>query len=306
MAIDYGDNPDTDEPVERRLTPQDRSLAEAVGKLVALVIERERLLREREEARASELALRQANERLDTFILLASHELRTPLTTIMANAQIAQRRAAACRRGSQTARLWQRGGGGEAGPFVRADTGGGRATEPAGRGSARRFAHSRRQTGAAPESLDLAALVTDVVEEQRLAHPERAITLRLPADPVVVSADGERIRQVVANYLTNALKYAPAAQPIEISLSRKAGAARVQVRDRGPGIAAEEQERIWERFYRVPGVGHQSGSRIGLGLGLYICRQIVERHGGMVGVESDAGAWIHLLLHAARHRLSAS
>jgi signal transduction histidine kinase len=289
MAIDYGDNPDTDEPVERRLTPQDRALAAAVGKLVTLVIERERLLREREEARASELAMRQANERLDTFISLASHELRTPLTTIMANAQIAQRRA---QRVAEEARTRGYGNAADVEKLAHLLERTQMAADRQNRLVGDLLDVSRIHGGKLelrPERVDLVSLIADVMEEQQLAHPERAITPRLPSSQVVVSADGERIRQVVANYLTNALKYAPAAQPIEVTLSYEAGAARVQVRDRGPGVAREEQERIWERFYRVPGVEHQSGSGIGLGLGLYICRQIVERHGGMVGVESELG-----------------
>ena len=65
--------------------------------------------------------------------------------------------------------------------------------------------------------------------------------------------------------------------------------ARVSVRDRGPGIPRGEQERIWERFYRVRGVRARSGQGTGLGLGLHISKTIVERHGGLVGVESAVG-----------------
>lgn len=73
------------------------------------------------------------------------------------------------------------------------------------------------------------------------------------------------------------------------------------MRDEGPGIPAAEQERIWERFYRVEGNGHRSSSSVGLGLGLYISRSIVERHHGQVGVESrpDAGATFWLTLPLA-------
>lgn len=72
------------------------------------------------------------------------------------------------------------------------------------------------------------------------------------------------------------------------------------VRDEGPGLPPGEQERIWDRFYRVAGIEHRHGSSMGLGLGLYISRTIVERHGGQVGVESvpDEGAtfWFTLPL----------
>ena len=114
--------------------------------------------------------------------------------------------------------------------------------------------------------------------------------LRLPEQAVVVKADGDRIGQVVTNYLTNALKYAPAARPIEISLRQESDQARVQVQDQGPGLPPEEQERIWQRFYRVPGTEAQEGTGISLGMGLSICRSLITQHGGQTGVESAPGA----------------
>ena len=67
-------------------------------------------------------------------------------------------------------------------------------------------------------------------------------------------------------------------------------AAHVDVRDYGPGLSPEEQERIWERFHRAPGVEVRSGSGVGLGLGLYISKTIIEAHQGQVGVQSTSGA----------------
>ncbi len=64
----------------------------------------------------------------------------------------------------------------------------------------------------------------------------------------------------------------------------------MRVRDHGPGLLADEQARIWERFHRAPGIVLQSGSGVGLGLGLYIAKTIVEGHGGVVGVESAPAA----------------
>jgi signal transduction histidine kinase len=93
----------------------------------------------------------------------------------------------------------------------------------------------------------------------------------------------------VTNYLTNALKYSPAKQPVVVGLDVASNEARVWVRDQGPGLPPEEQVRIWERFHRVKGIKVQSGTGVGLGLGLYICRIIIERHQGQVGVESAPG-----------------
>src|SRR5262249_58734731 len=115
------------------------------------------------------------------------------------------------------------------------------------------------------EPVDIAALAWHVVEDQQ-AISSREIRLHLSAsqlDPVV--ADADRIEQVLTNFLTNALKYSPAEQPVEVGLDREEQV-RVWVRDGGPGIPKEEQGQIWERFHRVPGIQLQSGSGIGLGL----------------------------------------
>jgi signal transduction histidine kinase len=114
--------------------------------------------------------------------------------------------------------------------------------------------------------------------------------LDLPIEQEVsVFADVGRLVQVVTNYLTNALKYSPADQPIEVRLSIAEQFAQVSVRDEGPGLSLAEQERIWERFYRVPGIEVQSGTGIGLGVGLYLCRTIIEQHDGQVGARSTPG-----------------
>jgi signal transduction histidine kinase len=94
---------------------------------------------------------------------------------------------------------------------------------------------------------------------------------------------------VVDHYLDNALKYSAEDRPVVAGVEVVGAAARVWVRDMGPGVPPAEQERIWDRFYRPEGVEHRSGSSVGLGLGLYISRTIVERHGGRVGVEDAPG-----------------
>jgi signal transduction histidine kinase len=85
-------------------------------------------------------------------------------------------------------------------------------------------------------------------------------------------------------------KYSAEDQPVSVGLDVAGTQARVWVRDEGPGVAPEERERIWERFYRAERVEHRSGSSVGLGLGLHISRTIISQHGGEVGVESGAGA----------------
>jgi signal transduction histidine kinase len=141
-----------------------------------------------------------------------------------------------------------------------------------------------------PESAHLATIVREVVETQRQAAPDRTICLQYPPDlPVPVYADTGRIEQVVTNYLTNALKYSAEDRPVEVGVRVEQEQARVWVRDQGPGLPPDEQERIWERFHRAKGIKVQSGSGVGLGMGLHICRTIMEQQGGQVGVESTPG-----------------
>jgi PAS domain S-box-containing protein len=287
LTADYGSEPHV-------YSPQEQALARGVTQLIALIIERERLIAERAQAEARALALRAATEQMDQFLSVASHELRTPLTSMKLNVQIAAKRAR---------RLLTRVHAAASQPVERAapDVEALAAALQRAEGAIGRQERlvsdlldvSRIQSGSleyrvAP--LDVAALAREAVEEQVAAYPERAITLRVPEVPVIVEGDGDRIRQVLANYLTNALRYAPAEQLIAVRVAAEEGAGlvRVSVRDQGPGVAASEQARVWERFHQSPGVS-SNGSGVGLGLGLFISREIVARHGGQVGIVSDIG-----------------
>jgi len=122
------------------------------------------------------------------------------------------------------------------------------------------------------------------------------LALDLPADLPAVSADSRRIAQVLGNLLTNALRHTPAGGCVTLSAVADAGAVRVTVADTGSGIPPEDLPYIFERFWR----GDRSRSRAGggSGLGLAIARQLVEMHGGEIGVESrmgeGAGFWFTL------------
>jgi PAS domain S-box-containing protein len=136
---------------------------------------------------------------------------------------------------------------------------------------------------------NLVTIVQETVANQQQAARTRQIELVLPPDEVVpVIADAGRIGQVLTNYLTNGLKYAPVDQAVVVHLEVAASSARVSVRDLGPGLTLEQQHWVWERFYQVAAPGHQ-GPDGGLGLGLAIARAIVEQHHGQVGVESAPG-----------------
>ncbi len=283
MSLDYGGE-------EHEYSEQELALAGAVAKLEGLVFERERLLHERAAAQANELALREANRQMDTFLSMASHELKTPLTTIKLHLQLAQRRVHGLLAQSPAspeemmkglARLQEQ--------FSRSSL------------QAQRLDRlvndlldvSRIQAGRLEiqmEPVDLAQLVRERVDEQQQLLKTRAIRLQpLPGQGILVMADAERIGQVVTNYLTNALKYSPESEPVEVGIDVAGGQARVWVRDQGPGLPPDEQQRVWERFYRASGIKVQFGSGIGLGLGLHISRTIIEGHGGQVGIESAPG-----------------
>jgi signal transduction histidine kinase len=158
---------------------------------------------------------------------------------------------------------------------------------------------------------DLVILCQQEVRPMQMAEM-RELRVNLPDEPVMVQADRDRIGQVLANLLSNADKYSPVKQPITLTLSVErieqstpdasdAGAsapasateapmqARIVIQDAGPGIPKNEQKHLWERFHRVPSIQAQGGSGVSLGLGLYICRQIIEQHGGAIGVESVPG-----------------
>jgi signal transduction histidine kinase len=147
-----------------------------------------------------------------------------------------------------------------------------------------------------PARFDVADLTREVVEMFRVAR-ERPVTLDLPAEPLMLEADAERLRAVLINYLENAAKYAPPPAAITVSVGAAPGAGRVRiaVTDAGPGIQPQDQTQLFQRFYRAPAVAKRTQ---GLGLGLYLCRAIAQAHGGDVGVDSTPGAgatfWLDL------------
>lgn len=134
--------------------------------------------------------------------------------------------------------------------------------------------------------VDLAALVRETVAGMHLdGHP---VTVAGAEEPLMVRADVGRIRQVLANLLTNAAQYSPAGTPIEVTVRAdpRRGAATVDVRDRGPGIPTGERRRLFRKFARLTTAEGTRGS----GLGLYVCRAIVEDHGGEIGYARAAKA----------------
>src|SRR6266851_1183407 len=192
-----------------------------------------------------------SNRRLRRFVADASHELRTPLTSIRGYSEMLRRGAAE----SPTDDMLV---------LARVDQG-------------RPLDH---------EPVDLQAIAGDAAADARAVAPQRDINLTVPGR-VVVNGDDTRLRQVVGNLVRNALVHTPPKTPIDISLSTEDSVARLSVADHGPGLAADDIDRIFEPFYRAdPSRSRDSG---GAGLGLSIVSAVVTAHGGHVKVHETEG-----------------
>jgi PAS domain S-box-containing protein len=240
----------------------------------------------REERRAAESALREANSRMDEFLSIASHELKSPLTVVRGNIQLAERYL---RLAQQAAALEEKKTLDTVTNLLRlAD----QQVSRINRLVADLLDLSRIQAGKMNMRLstwNLVSIVHAVVEEQRIVHPQRVFHVEMPAEAITVTVDADRIGQVLTNYLSNAVKYSPAEKPIEIGLHVQETTLRVSVRDQGPGLPPDQHEHIWERFHQVHGIQERGGVVSGLGLGLHISKMIIEQHHGRVGIESVPG-----------------
>ena len=277
---------------EHSYTRQEMVLVQTIARLTALTFTRAQLERERALASANELALRETNRQIEAYLSIVCHELKTPLTIMRGSLQLAERKMQKLLT-SETVHT------DEAARIAPVQT------------LIERAKHqiviqdrlvndlldvSRMQTQAFSlllESCDLTQIVQRAIDDQRGTVLERTIDLQLPEQHTLpIQADADRITQVVTNYLTNALKYSPADRPIQVRVSIDGQLACVEVSDEGQGLSADECERIWDSFYRVPGANAQKSAGVayvGLGVGLYLCKTIIELHGGQVGVQSKVG-----------------
>ena len=227
-----------------------------------------RIERSMDEQRASQEALRR-------FLADASHELRTPLTSIRGYAE-----------------LFRRGAGDDP-----ADTA--LAMRRIEQESARMgvlvddllfLARSGTGRPIDREPFDLALVAADAAEDARAVDPSRDVGLEAPASLTVVGDEG-RIRQVLANLLSNVLTHTPDGSPLEVRVSSTDGWAEFAVTDHGPGLTPEEASQVFEAFYRAdPSRGRDAGAEgAGTGLGLAIVAAIAEEHGGSASVSSEPG-----------------
>ncbi|MBM3121320.1 MAG: hypothetical protein FJZ97_03930 [Chloroflexi bacterium] len=147
---------------------------------------------------------------------------------------------------------------------------------------------SRLESGTLSMTLEpvrLGALLKDTASRAGALYPQMRLEVDVPEDLPILQGDATRLAQVLDNLLSNADKYA-GGSPVSVQARREGAAIVVRVCDQGPGIPPEHQSHLFERFYRVPGA--KSMIR-GTGLGLYICRKIVEAHNGEIKVESPPG-----------------
>ncbi|WP_437733811.1 sensor histidine kinase [Sorangium sp. So ce1335] len=246
--------------------PRDLGLMDICKDLAGIAIERGRSA-----ARAEE-ALRTR----DDFLAVASHELKTPIATLLlqiTSLERLQRAAGALPIQEIAPRLGNLGRQGK--KLLRLVEQLLDATQ---------LLSGRIEVERAP--VDLAQVVRDVVDRLLEGVAEVAPEVEIRAEgPVVCEGDGFRIEQVVVNLLSNAWKFGRGA-PVEIEVERGDGAARLLVRDRGIGIAPEDQARIFQQFERAVSVRNYGG----LGLGLWLTRQLVERMRGRISVQSELGA----------------
>ena len=255
---------------------------------VVFFVEQQHLRREREQAREREAALRLAYARMEQFLGIVSHELRTPLTTLQANIQLLARRFDAMAQSRGSLEDYTRAAMGLRALVERCEQSLRRIGRLIGDMlDMTRIQHGRLECRMAP--CDLETVVSEMVKNQALLNPTRQIRWMATTCPVPVIADAGRIDQVLTNYLSNALKFSRADQAVEVRLETADGVARVSVHDEGIGLSLKEQAHLWELFHQAEATAWQSGSQIGLGIGLYISKTIVERHHGQVGIESTPG-----------------
>jgi PAS domain S-box-containing protein len=250
----------------RRYDERDLALAEELGRRAGIAIENARLYRDAQRA----IQLR------DEFLLIAGHELRTPLTAL--DLQLQSLLATAAKSGSlpQPLRLEER---------LRKTIAQSRRL---GRLVHELLDVSRITSGRVvlePETVDLARVVEEIVERHasELARSGSPISFECAGD-TTGRWDRSRVDQVVSNILNNAIKYGDG-KAIDVRLARRGDRVVLSVRDQGIGIPAERQAKLFQRFERAVSERNYGG----LGLGLWIVREIVQAHGGTVGFESEHG-----------------
>ncbi|HVE72352.1 MAG TPA: ATP-binding protein [Thermoanaerobaculia bacterium] len=257
---------------ERAMTDDKLPLAEVLAERAALAIENAKLYTEQVEARRK---VEDLSRLKDEFLSIASHELRTPVTSIKGYTQLAKM-------------LIKEGDLNTSEEYLDI------ALDQIDRMSRlilELLDVSRIETGRLEirrEPIAWPQFVRDVVHRHHTAVSDRRFHVSVPDAGKVVTGDRDRLEQVLGNLLENAVKYSPDGSDVTVTVEDRGDSLVTAVCDRGIGIPADELAQVFERFHR----GRQVSSTNygGLGLGLYITKQIIERHGGTIWVESKEGA----------------
>jgi signal transduction histidine kinase len=247
---------------ERRYDDTDLALAEDLARRAGLALDNARLY----------LEAQRAIHARDEFLSVAAHELKTPLTSMLGYAQMLLLHMRADLHLDEQI-------------ITRALQAIEQQSERLSRLVSRLLDIARIEggrLGIEPTSTDLVSLVGAVADTIRIGAPGHRLVVRAP-ESLVATIDPLRLEQVLINLLDNAVKFSPPGADIDIDLSETSmGMARLAVTDHGPGIKAEDRDRIFDRFYQA----HSGQYAAGMGLGLYISRQIVEQHGGSISAEA--------------------
>jgi len=250
------------------------------------IYEQSRALNEVQKALREEIEFRKEAERKkDEFISIASHELKTPMTSIKGYIQLLERSLDKNDVETVRTRLYKVQNQIEKLNLLIADL----------------LDISKIESGKLKfnkKYFQFDILVDHILEMMQQSNPQLKIICknRVSAE---IYGDEMRIEQVIINFITNAIKYAPDSEEIHISAEIKGDNVHFSVRDFGIGISADHQQKIFEKFYRI----EESSERFqGLGIGLYICQEIIDRHQGKIGAQSmpDQGSlfYFQLPLHS--------
>jgi PAS domain S-box-containing protein len=256
---------------DRRMTDDKLPLAEVLAERAALAIENAKLYTEQVDARRK---VEDLSRLKDEFLSIASHELRTPVTSIKGYTQLAK--TLIRERDLDTSEEYL---------DIALDQ-----IDRMSRLILELLDVSRIETGRLEirrEPIDWPAFVRELVHRHHTAVSERRFHLNVPDSHTKVIGDRDRLEQVLGNLLENAVKYSPDGSEIFVNVEERKDQIVTSVCDRGIGIPPDEIAQVFERFHR----GRQVSSTNygGLGLGLYITRQIVDRHGGSIWVDSKEG-----------------
>ncbi|MBV9691616.1 MAG: hypothetical protein JO202_18120, partial [Ktedonobacteraceae bacterium] len=139
------------------------------------------------------------------------------------------------------------------------------------------------------EEYSLVSLISDVLDRLAPLLEGREVQTNLPDDLLLVDVDYLQIDQVLTNLIENAVRYTPKTSPIEVGASIEGDEVIFFIADRGPGVPPDDLERIFDKFYRVMHGQHPSGYPVGSGLGLAVCKGLVEAHGGRIWAQLREG-----------------